>query len=180
MTLAPDPLSVPCPACLAPRGTPCGLPDAGAHTDRNDAARHANVEWGTCGLCSQPMARLRDPDDALHPAPDDAAACPPIPDPNVVGWNAYAEVVNAGVTPGRPGLEYFVPADLLEEGRQLASQRDDLIAQGVDPADLAVPLAPALAAGPWCPECAQGKPQNCAQQALLYGELVPCANAREQ
>ena len=32
--------------------------------------------------------------------------------------------------------------DLLEEGRKLASQRDNLIAQGVDPADLAIPLAP--------------------------------------
>jgi hypothetical protein len=31
---------------------------------------------------------------------------------------------------------------LLERGRRLASQRDDLIAAGVDPADLAVPLAP--------------------------------------
>lgn len=30
----------------------------------------------------------------------------------------------------------------LEDGRRLASQRDDLIAQGVDPADLDVPLAP--------------------------------------
>jgi len=30
----------------------------------------------------------------------------------------------------------------MEQGRQLASQRDDLIAQGVDPAELAVPIAP--------------------------------------
>lgn len=37
---------------------------------------------------------------------------------------------------------------LTEEGRRLASQRDDLIAQGVDPADLAVPLAPHR-----CPDC---------------------------
>lgn len=33
------------------------------------------------------------------------------------------------------------PADLTEQGRRLASQRDDLIAQGVDPSDLAVPIA---------------------------------------
>jgi len=30
--------------------------------------------------------------------------------------------------------------DLAEAGRLLASQRDDLIAQGVNPADLAVPI----------------------------------------
>jgi hypothetical protein len=29
-----------------------------------------------------------------------------------------------------------------EQGRRLAGQRDDLIAQGVDPADLLIPLAP--------------------------------------
>jgi hypothetical protein len=34
------------------------------------------------------------------------------------------------------------PEDLLEYGRWLASWREDLIAQGVDPAELAVPLAP--------------------------------------
>jgi hypothetical protein len=34
------------------------------------------------------------------------------------------------------------PDDLLEQGRRLASQRDDLIAQGVDPNELEIPLAP--------------------------------------
>jgi hypothetical protein len=34
------------------------------------------------------------------------------------------------------------PDDLLEQGRRLASQRDDLIAQGVDPSELEMPLAP--------------------------------------
>lgn len=32
----------------------------------------------------------------------------------------------------------------MEQGRQLASERDDLIAAGVDPAELAVPIAPAV------------------------------------
>lgn len=32
--------------------------------------------------------------------------------------------------------------ELLENGRRLASERENLIAQGVDPADLAVPIAP--------------------------------------
>jgi hypothetical protein len=31
---------------------------------------------------------------------------------------------------------------LAEEGRRLASQREDLIAQGVDPAELEIPLHP--------------------------------------
>lgn len=31
---------------------------------------------------------------------------------------------------------------LMENGRRLASERDDLIAAGVDPAELAVPIAP--------------------------------------
>lgn len=34
------------------------------------------------------------------------------------------------------------PDDLAEQGRQLASEREDLIAQGVDPSILAVPLCP--------------------------------------
>lgn len=33
---------------------------------------------------------------------------------------------------------------LLESGRQLASRRDDLIAQGVNPDDLVVPIAPLI------------------------------------
>lgn len=32
--------------------------------------------------------------------------------------------------------------DLIESGRRLASERESLIAAGVDPADLAIPLAP--------------------------------------
>lgn len=32
--------------------------------------------------------------------------------------------------------------ELMENGRRLASERDDLIAAGVDPADLIVPIAP--------------------------------------
>lgn len=36
--------------------------------------------------------------------------------------------------------------ELLEQGRRLASERDDLIAQGVNPSELLVPLAPAVEA----------------------------------
>jgi hypothetical protein len=38
---------------------------------------------------------------------------------------------------------FFWQEDPAEEGRRLASQREDLITQGVDPADLLVPLHPA-------------------------------------
>jgi hypothetical protein len=46
-----------------------------------------------------------------------------------------------GEVPDESALSYR-PEDLLETGRDLASQREDLIAQGVDPAELEVPLAP--------------------------------------
>ncbi|WP_439593914.1 Lsr2 family DNA-binding protein [Microbacterium sp.] len=36
----------------------------------------------------------------------------------------------------------IAPDELLEQGRKLASERDDLVADGVNPADLDVPLAP--------------------------------------
>lgn len=32
---------------------------------------------------------------------------------------------------------------------------------------------------PLCPECKQGKTQNCAQMALVGDDLVPCANSKE-
>lgn len=40
------------------------------------------------------------------------------------------------------GIATDPPDPLVEEGRQLASEREDLIAAGADPAELAVPLAP--------------------------------------
>jgi hypothetical protein len=42
-----------------------------------------------------------------------------------------------------PKSRHAPTGDLVEEGRRLASQREDLIAAGANPADLAVPLAPA-------------------------------------
>lgn len=39
-------------------------------------------------------------------------------------------------------------ANLVEDGRRLASERDDLIASGVDPSSLLVPLAPPVSVGP--------------------------------
>lgn len=182
--MTPD--EVPCPSCSAPAGITC------QHADRAEAARIASVTWGTCALCGQPLALLADPAEAVHPDPEHAAVCPPMPDPHE-SWNEHAAAVNAGLSPGYPGVQNFVPAPeaLLEAGRQLASQRDDLIAGGANPADLLIPEAPSaervaafaratsLGGLPLCPECAQGKVLNCAQQALdpVTDELVPCANA---
>lgn len=36
----------------------------------------------------------------------------------------------------------FPDPDLVEQGRRYASRRDDLVAHGVDPRDLLVPVAP--------------------------------------
>lgn len=233
-----DPLSVVCPDCYAPAGTACyhsGGADYGPHAARVRSAELRAVEHGTCSLCGRPMVRGLDPVDAWHPDVDDAALCPPLPDPRT-DWNGYATAINAGLSPGHPGLEHFLapghfrtlhaPAtreqtddphtwgtlcglngyadnsgvaftDLPdhvtckkcreEEGRRLASERDDLIAAGVDPADLLVPLAPGEAEARVsvsitgdgrvmglsemgvtqmgtlyvCPECRAGKHQNC-------------------
>lgn len=48
----------------------------------------------------------------------------------------------APACPSEPHSPFDCPARLAEEGRRLASQREDLIAQGVDPVRLAVPLHP--------------------------------------
>lgn len=46
-----------------------------------------------------------------------------------------------------PADEWADRATLLEEGRRLASERESLIAAGVDPAELDVPLAPETEGG---------------------------------
>lgn len=38
--------------------------------------------------------------------------------------------------------EHLETKTLMEEGRKLASEREDLIASGVDPSELEIPLAP--------------------------------------
>lgn len=43
----------------------------------------------------------------------------------------------------------------MEQGRQLASERDDLIAAGADPDDLAIPIAPAVREEDGAPMTAQ-------------------------
>lgn len=132
-----DPLSVPCPDCLAPAEQDCyhsGNPhdDYGPHAERRRIADLRAVEHGLCGLCGRPMvygAIDGAPARAWHPDEADKAVCPPLPDPKT-HWNAYAEAVNAGLEPGYPGNEHF----------RLASEREDLIAQGVDPDVLLVPF----------------------------------------
>lgn len=152
-----DALTVPCPDCQAPAGTPCYGHLDRPHGDRERVADLRALEHGTCALCGQPMVRgsVEDaPVDAWHHLPEDAAACPRFPDPHQ-DWNGYATMINLGLSPGHPGVEHFVPAgettdatpetaDLTEEGRRLASEREDLIAAGVPSSLLGVPLAPDL------------------------------------
>lgn len=57
-----------------------------------------------------------------------------------------AELVSHGWDAAASSLEKPAP-DLAEQGRRLASEREDLIVQGVDPGLLAVPLR--LHYGPW-------------------------------
>jgi hypothetical protein len=106
--------TVPCPDCMAPADVPCRV-QAGYpyHAARVDAAHLNAAERGTCALCSRPMVRMTRPDgtlDAFHPDPTDADACPQLPDP-ALNWNAYATAVNLGQSPGRPGIEHFIPAE---------------------------------------------------------------------
>lgn len=62
----------------------------------------------------------------------------------------------------------WTPWTPLPDPAPLLAERDRLIAEGVDPDTLVALTA-------LCPECVQGKPQNCAGQALLGDDLVPCA-----
>lgn len=168
-----DPLSVACPDCTAPAGTPCYVSGTNTVEDYGHAARQRSadlyaVEHGTCALCGRFMVYgsvQGAPARAWHPNPEDKAACPPMPDP-LTDWNAYATAVNLGLEPGYPGDEHFLPADPAEHGRRLASERDDLIAAGVASETLIVPLHPGgedfiHLRGSICPECRNGKHQNC-------------------
>lgn len=150
-----DVLSVTCPDCMAHEGEDCRFANpefvGSVHANRRDRYRWRSAEYGTCALCHQRMRRAHDPDDAWHPKGDDMRPCPVEPDRD--DFQGWARFIAAGLQPGRPGLEHFVPntiqgptgqpaVDLAEQGRRLASERDDLIAQGVDPTELAVPIHP--------------------------------------
>jgi hypothetical protein len=109
------PLDVGCPDCTAGPGVPCHIsnPDLGAeHAARRDTARLRAVEHGTCSRCGQWMVRgVQDengPLTAWHPDTAAAALCPPMADATT-DWNTYAAQINAGLSPGHPGLECFTP-----------------------------------------------------------------------
>lgn len=58
-----------------------------------------------------------------------------------------------GEVPGEEALSY-TKEELMEAGRELATQRENLIAQGVDPAELEIPIAPLDEDfGPGCGSC---------------------------
>lgn len=102
-------ITVRCTDCLAGPGEGC-RGDYGIHLDRRRLADLRNLTHGTCALCGQFMVYgpvLDAPDDAWHPDETVAAACPVMPNPST-DWDAYAALVNSGVTPGHPGVEHFI------------------------------------------------------------------------
>lgn len=100
-----DALDVQCPDCGAPPKTECYTSSASVasdtHINRTDLA---NIEYGTCALCSRRLARLNG--RRWHIGGD--LGCPPLPDPHV-DWNAYAAKVNEGMALGDPGDVNFRP-----------------------------------------------------------------------
>lgn len=86
-------------------------------------------------------------DFILTPAPGSRSTCAFGPFPDATAAEKYA-IEHMPVGHYRPFPLCLVeqPADdLAEQGRKLASARDDLIAQGFDPADLIMPLYPSEA-----------------------------------
>ena len=109
-----DPLSVACPDCLVPAEEDCAG-HYGTHAARQRLADLRSLDHGTCALCGRPMVKGTvegGPVDAWHYQPEDAAACPPMPDP-LADWNRYATAINLGLSPGHPGMEHFTPTPVL-------------------------------------------------------------------
>lgn len=171
-----DATAVKCPDCEAPAGQPCRTSYDQPHADRQRLADLRALEQGVCALCGRWMVRGSvegSPIDAWHPDPADAAACPPLPDP-AVDWNAYATATNLGLTAGHPGVEQFVSADVIEEAAAI------IIDVPAGALMLDIPPTPSEAALTldWaiCPECVQGKHQNCTHETLNgRDEFVVCA-----
>lgn len=181
-----DPLAVSCEDCLAATNTPCVsayLPEAGVHESRQRLADLRALTHGTCALCGQFMVYgtvLNQPPDAWHPDPTDAAACPPLPDPTV-DWNGYADAVNAGLSPGHPGVEHFVHASRDPEGHPCGHEDRTPGCGGCDPGAIEYvkddgdptwrKVTPAV-----CPECTAGKCGNCTTITLdpVLDDFTPC------
>lgn len=106
----PDPLTVTCGDCMAPAGVACRVMSEHytVHASRTRSAELRAVTHGTCDLCGAAMVHgtVNGVTDAWHPDPDDAAACPPIPDPTT-DPGGFALAINLGLTPGHPGAEHF-------------------------------------------------------------------------
>lgn len=109
----PNPQMVGCPDCAAPPGEDCTTTYDDHHPGRVRAAELRAVTHGTCALCGHPMVAgtVGGVFDAWHPDPQDAAACPVLPDPTRQ-WNEYATALNLGLSAGHPGIEHFTPQEV--------------------------------------------------------------------
>lgn len=203
-------LAVACPSCKAPAKTPC-YGSMGTHADRPEAATLYAVERGSCALCRGFLVRgVRPPGtdvEVWHPNPEDAAVCPPMPDPKT-DWESYAAAINRGAEPGKPGPDAFVPADAIEHVAQIdfnevayppvygraaevaASLVDagygtpDEVARGLADALTRPVTEPLATSGPrdvWCPECVAGKCPNCDGRALdpVTDQITDCTCPHE-
>ena len=191
-------LDVACPyegGCGAPAGTPCYTSyDGETHAERRRVAALRALDRGTCALCGRLMVRGPAPLDAGHPEDDAAATCPPLPDPRT-DWNGYALATQQGLQPGHPGVKHFIPEEAIEHvqaidynevaldaridvlhGPGAAAAIDAAIADGsiFGGLDDAGPVA--VEVGVICPECENGKHQNCGGQALhpVTDMIVAC------
>jgi hypothetical protein len=114
----PDPLTVGCPDCGVPAGTDCTSAYDTFHSARCLRAEvRGSTQHGTCRDCGQPLTRYREHGilRVLHTDPQDAAACPPIPDP-ATDLAEWAAARNSGLEPGKPPVDAWQP---LSEGNPL-------------------------------------------------------------
>ncbi|UQS95212.1 hypothetical protein Pam4_69 [Pseudanabaena phage Pam4] len=159
-----DPLTVPCPDCLAPTGTACAG-RYGTHAQRARAATLQAAERGTCALCGHLLLRGVRPDhgpdvQVWHPIPDHAATCPPMPDPRT-DWTGYATARQQGLDHGLPGAEHFRPTEPYPCGHATLT----LGCGGCDPGAIDLVLDEHHRPLPMCPDCRAGKHPICTGEA---------------
>lgn len=139
------------------------VPECGPHCRAKDNGSGKHVMVQHCNQCHMEHDMVMD-DRPAH------------------GKNRVSAAIDKFTTNPIPSTLHITPEGLLlEQGRQLASERDDLIAKGVDPKDLLIPMAPPLRlkscvhVWPNCEEdtynpscCRFPKPCSCRSYSLEY------------